>query len=132
MIASPAPRALRLAPPANDTTAPSADAAHWRTRLAWELTSTFGDCASPAALFDDMDRLADLNPTAFRALAAQLALTFHEAADCARGPARGFLVDVARTFRAAAMTGALAPLEGPFSTEMTRWWQDTLGVASAA
>jgi hypothetical protein len=63
-------------------------------------------------LFGELQQLSQQDPTQFKAVAAQIATTFQNAASQASGPQAQFLTHLANQFTQAAQTGTLAPPQG--------------------
>lgn len=80
-------------------------------------TSTSGAAATatistPGQLFGELQQLSQQNPSKFKAVAAQLASTFQNAASQATGPQAQFLTQLANQFTQASQTGTLQPPQG--------------------
>jgi hypothetical protein len=80
-------------------------------------TSTSGAAATatistPGQLFGELQQLSQQDPSKFKAVAAQLASTFQNAASQASGPQAQFLTQLANQFTQASQTGTLQPPQG--------------------
>jgi len=65
--------------------------------------------SGPAQFFSEMEQLCQLNPTQFKAVAAQVATAFQNAAGQASGRQAQALTALANQFSQAAQTGSLQP-----------------------
>jgi hypothetical protein len=68
--------------------------------------------STPGQLFGELQQLSQQNPAQFKAVAAQLATTFQNAASQASGPQAQFLTQLANQFTQASQTGTLQPPPG--------------------
>ena len=68
--------------------------------------------STPGQFFSEMQQLSQSNPTEFKAVAAQVATTFQNAASQASGPQAKALNNLATQFSQAAQTGTLQPPQG--------------------
>lgn len=68
--------------------------------------------STPGQLFGELQQLSQQDPAKFKAVAAQLATTFQNAASQASGPQAQFLTQLANQFTQAAQTGTLQPPQG--------------------
>jgi hypothetical protein len=79
--------------------------------------------STPGQLFGELQQLSQQDPAKFKAVAAQLATNFQNAASQASGPQAQFLTQLANQFTQASQTGTLQPPSGA---------QGTQGVGGAA
>jgi hypothetical protein len=68
--------------------------------------------STPGQFLSEMQQLSQQNPTEFKAVAAQVATSFQNAASQASGPQARFLTNLANQFSQAAQTGSLQPPQG--------------------
>jgi hypothetical protein len=72
--------------------------------------------SGPAQFFSEMERLSQRNPNRFKAVAAQVATAFQNAAGQASGRQAQALTALANQFSQAAQTGSLRPPQAAAST----------------
>jgi hypothetical protein len=68
--------------------------------------------STPGQLFGELQQLSQQDPAKFKAVAAQLATNFQNAASQASGPQAQFLTQLANQFTQASQTGTLQPPPG--------------------
>ncbi len=83
--------------------------------------------STPASFLSQMQQLSQTNPTEFKAVAAQVATSFQNAADQASGTQAQFLTALANTFNQAAQTGSLQPAQSAQSAQASQTVQAALG-----
>src|ERR1017187_5940613 len=77
-----------------------------------------------------MQQLAQQNPTEFKAVAAQVAAAFQNAASQTSGPQAQFLTKLANQFSQAAQTGSLQPPQGAQSAQAGQAPQGAQGASA--
>jgi hypothetical protein len=73
--------------------------------------------STPGQFLSQMQELSQQNPTEFKAVAAQVATSFQNAASQASGSQAQFLTNLANQFSQAAQTGSLQPPQGAQSAQ---------------
>jgi hypothetical protein len=87
--------------------------------------------STPASFLSQMQQLSQTNPTEFKAVAAQVATSFQNAAGQATGAQAQFLTALANTFNQAAQTGSLQPAQSAQSAQASQTVQGAQGVQGA-
>jgi hypothetical protein len=79
--------------------------------------------STPGQFMSEMQQLSQQNPTEFKAVAAQIAKSFQNAASQASGPQAQFLSNLANQFDQASQTGTLQPTQGTQAGQATQGGQ---------
>ncbi len=88
--------------------------------------------STPGQLFSELEQLSQQDPTKFKAVAAQLATSFQNAASQASGPQAKFLGNLANQLSQAAQSGSLQPAQGAPSGQPAQGVQGTQAAGGGA